>query len=352
MQNAEVLSYENPMTSEVVRRELLIREPFTLIDVGCSGGIHPAWRIFGQQLRALGVDPMIAECERLNAAERNPNVHFYPSFMGLPDNHPFVLQRGSLPRVGNNPWWRLATATAIQLLQKGMQQSEQQVKLNAWNVQKLADPQKTLTMKQLVELKKLDSVDFIKIDIDSADLEVLVSCEEIFAPQQVLGVQLEVNFIGSEHPTDHTLHNTDRLMRRHGFMLADLTMRRYSFSALPAPFTQGGPGPGEFGPPFQGDALYLRDLACPERAELAKSYSAAKLFKLACLFEIGRLPDCAAEVFVKFADRLESQTQLETLLDLLVPKTPNGKRTDREYMAEFEQGLLRTLHASKSNQAA
>ena len=40
-------------------------ELFTHIDVGCSGGIDPVWRVFGPRLRAVAFDASLDECERL-----------------------------------------------------------------------------------------------------------------------------------------------------------------------------------------------------------------------------------------------------------------------------------------------
>ena len=35
-------------------------DPFTLIDVGCRGGIHSRWQAFGDNLKAYAIDPLIA----------------------------------------------------------------------------------------------------------------------------------------------------------------------------------------------------------------------------------------------------------------------------------------------------
>jgi hypothetical protein len=40
-----------------------------MIDVGCSGGLHPIFERFGPDILAHGFDPVIVECERLAAAE-------------------------------------------------------------------------------------------------------------------------------------------------------------------------------------------------------------------------------------------------------------------------------------------
>ncbi|HEY0418054.1 MAG TPA: hypothetical protein VGC80_00900 [Acetobacteraceae bacterium] len=54
--------------------EQLGGEEFRLLDVGCSGGLHPSWRAFGSRLRAWGFDPDAAECARLAALEALPGV--------------------------------------------------------------------------------------------------------------------------------------------------------------------------------------------------------------------------------------------------------------------------------------
>src|SRR6185312_8270234 len=56
--------------------ERLKNERFTLVDVGCSGGLEPAWRVFGDRLRAIGFDASASECRRLAAEETNPDVHY------------------------------------------------------------------------------------------------------------------------------------------------------------------------------------------------------------------------------------------------------------------------------------
>ena len=54
---------------------------FSLLDVGCSGGIDPRWRAFGRSLRALAIDASIAECERLRQAENNRDIDYITAFV-------------------------------------------------------------------------------------------------------------------------------------------------------------------------------------------------------------------------------------------------------------------------------
>src|SRR5262249_43176384 len=69
-------------------------DPFVLIDVGCSGGIESIWRECGDNLVAHGFDPMIDECERLQAAERFRGVKYHARYVGLTPEHEFVRRKG------------------------------------------------------------------------------------------------------------------------------------------------------------------------------------------------------------------------------------------------------------------
>ena len=183
--------------------------------------------------------------------------------------------------------------------------------------------------------ERLETVDFLKIDVDGPDLEVLESARRTLVEGRVLGVGMEVNWFGSANPTEHTFHNTDRMLREQGFALYGLTIRRYSRSDLPAPFECDTYARTLFGQPYQGDAVYLRDLAAPHLEDLARDYPSDKLLKLACLYELFRLPDCAAEMLNVFTPRLETFGDREPLLDALTPPLLGGRLTYREYLQAF-----------------
>jgi hypothetical protein len=155
----------------------------------------------------------------------------------------------------------------------------------------------------------------------------------------VLGVGLEVNFVGSEADTDHTFHNTDRFMRSHGFDLFGLSVRRYSNKILPGRYVSSTPAQSEFGRPLQGDALYARDVAGPDASALADRLSDEKLAKLAAIFSLSQLPDCAAEVLVRFRARLSKIVDVDRSLDLLADQAQVDSWRHfsyRSYMAAFE----------------
>ena len=161
-------------------------------------------------------------------------------------------------------------------------------------------------MDEIVRDERLPTVDFLKVDVDGPDLDVLESARDVLAAKQVLGVAMEVNWFGTPNPTEHTFHNTDLLLRQQGFTLFGVTVRRYSRIDLPAPFEREIYAQTTFGQPYQGDAIYVRDLAAPDQQDLADSYPAEKLVKLASVYELIGLPDCAAEVLNRFQPTADS----------------------------------------------
>ena len=202
---------------------------------------------------------------------------------------------------------------------------------------RLADPASLVGVDEIVREERLATVDFLKVDVDGPDLDVLESARDVLAARQVLGVAVEVNWFGTPNPTEHTFHNTDVLLREQGFALFGVTVRRYSRTDLPAPFEHEIYAQTTFGQPYQGDAIYFRDLAAPDQQDLADSYPADKFAKLASVYELCGLPDCAAEVLNRFRPRLAELGDTDALLDALTPPLLGEQLTYREYMSRFEE---------------
>jgi hypothetical protein len=186
-----------------------------------------------------------------------------------------------------------------------------------------------------LEGQHVTSVDFVKTDTDGGDLDVLLSFEEMIAPAGVLGFMVETMFTGSDDESVHTFHNVDRLLKRHGFMLSAITANRYSRAALPAQFKYSIMAQTVSGQPLWGDLVYLRDAVHPDHVRFGE-LSPIKLLKLASLYELFRVPDCAAEILVAHRDRLSPLVDVDRMLDLLTPPLDGQVVSYREYIAAFE----------------
>jgi hypothetical protein len=320
--------------------ERLQDERFTLIDVGCSGGIHPVWRVFGDGLRAFGLDPNVEEVSRLSKAEDLPGVSYIPGFVGLPPEDPDAMRFPTRNFWTRNPWDRLSVVRTLERRATQLAEAsvEDKTEHNVWSQVVLTDPMKPVILPRFLSDHGVADIDFIKIDIDGADFLILRSLKSVLDDANVVGVGIEVNFFGSEDPNANTFHNVDRFMKSCGFELFSLSTRHYSVAALPAPYLGRVPGQGVWGRPLQGDAIYFRDAAAKENVRWASSASPRKLAKLAALFSLVGLPDCAAEVLQRFRPAIGTVIDTSIGLDCLVAQCPSAVRSSKydDYIADFE----------------
>ena len=332
MDPAPVIDYIN---------QILPAARFTLVDVGCSGGLSGEWRRFGRRLRAFAFDPSVEEVERLRRVETSEDVKYVAAFATIPKDHPFAQKKGERDHWGRNPWARLSVTKWLEntASERAELDSGDLASSGLWAETRLVDPAQEIVIPEYLRDVGVDNVDFVKIDIDGKDLEVLHSLDAVLDEFNILGLMLEVNFFGSDAETDHTFHNTDRFLKSKRFELFDLTTRRYSMATLPGPYMYNAPGENRFGRVLQGDALYLRDLANPINADLVSGMTADRLLNLICLFALFRLPDCAAEIAVAFRDKLRLVGDVDHLLDLLAAQAQTSVHSPlqyEEYLSRFE----------------
>jgi hypothetical protein len=307
--------------------------PFRLVDVGCSGGLDPRWRAFGSRLRAIGIDASRAECARLAKAETLPGVEYVPTFVAGVVGKPVDLERGQASPLIMAVRERLSfmRTREIRAARLAKAEIEEQLRHNAWEMTDLADSTCPVMVADLLAARDWREFDYLKIDIDGSDFEVLRTFDGKLGAAGVLGVQLEVNFIGTESDADHTFHNTDRFMRRQGYELMRLDVRNYSSRALPGRYVWPTPAETLFGRPFQGEAWYARDF---EGAAL----DPAKLLKLAAIYSAIGVPDMAAELLLKRGDELDD-FDIDRALDLLAAQAQpeRARKLDYHgYMQGFE----------------
>jgi Methyltransferase FkbM domain len=292
---------------------------FHLVDVGCSGGIDRQWRRWRGGLRVVGIDPDVGEIERLRAQEKHPGVTYLNAFAGIAADHPFAIKERGTPDLARNPWARLSTSRYMELAYPERTQVSEKEKrsANLWADTRLADAASPVILPEYLNSCGITSLDFLKIDVDGKDYDVLHSFDQALTELGILGVGIEVRFWGSNEETDGTFHNVDRFLKQRGFELFNLTIRRYSTGALPSRFVGRAPGATQMGRVHQGDAMYARDLASGIYQDFAESLPAEKILNLVVILAIFDLPDCAAEVVLKYQTLLSPRWDVERMLDLL-----------------------------------
>lgn len=325
--NTPRVNWNPPLTKHLAGIGTFRERPFHLVDVGASGGIDGYWEIFGEGLHAFGFDGLTKEVERLNRAKGGRNQHYYAYLVGDKSYHP----PQGVP--DTQPFARTSAVRAAEI-----------TKCNYAGTYF----DQTGACVYATEMIELDSfflqdnpsdVDFLKVDTDGSDYQVLTGARQLLTSRPVLGVAVECQFHGLVHDESNTFRNIDRLLTSLGFSLFDLEVYRYSRAALPKPFVYNIPAQTVGGQVLWGDALYLRDAAKNDyESEWSIAFPAHKIIKLACIFEIFGLEDCAAELLLKYRNELVGLLEIERSLDMLTRATEGQKPSPyRRHIERFEQ---------------
>ena len=144
----------------------------------------------------------------------------------------------------------------------------------------------TTTLDQFCETESIANIDFLQIDVQGADLDVLKGSANLLS-RSVLGVQIEVEFspLYDEQPL---FRDIDKYLDKYGFSLFDLllTRRTRARSPIRSQFREGQL--------LWGDAIYFRDLISDKK--FSDSEAPEQILKLACLADILHFPDYSLEL--------------------------------------------------------
>lgn len=324
-------SIPNPLFAQfLVGGGRFAKNPFILADVGVGGGIHECWKVFGDDLRVWGFDPLEGEVDLLNRENHGGRHVYIASKVGSPTfTRAEQLNENGVSILNDHCWDRLATMKAIGLLNAfGMERYDRS------GLCKISD--RTVSLDEFFLDQGREPPNFIKIDTDGFDIEVLHGSSRLLKDGRLLGLSVESQFVGNIGPTANVFSNIDSLVRSHGFTLFDLDPVRYSRGNLPAPFTAPAPVQSHSGQLIWGEALYFRDFTHPDyEAMWGISPGSDEILKLCCLFDISALSDCAADLLVKYSDRFEPGFT-GRCLDMLTPPLNGKKVSHSEYMSAFE----------------
>lgn len=145
----------------------------------------------------------------------------------------------------------------------------------------------TTTLDLFCQTEGVTEVDFLQIDVQGADLQVLEGSAALLE-QSVWAIQIEVE--PSPLYCDQPLFaDVDTYLRRREFTLFDLKLARRVRSRSPI---QSPSHPGQI---LWGDAYYFYDLLRQDMA-LSRTTTPAHLLKLACIADVMQFSDYALEV--------------------------------------------------------
>jgi FkbM family methyltransferase len=322
----------NPRTLRSLGALLAAGERFVLMDVGARGGVSAQWQPIADLARVIGFEPDQVECDRLNAA--GTGMEFHPCALhSSPGEHVFYLTESEFCHGFRpcDPKYFDRFPNAVNNRVRG------EVRMRADSLDNFAHS------------ARLEHIDFIKIDTEGSELDILQGGRGSLHAKQVLGLLVEV-WWDPRLKNQPSFSEMDTFIRRQGFTLFDLECQRYPRNSLPVGrITRAWRSPRRprfvrriadalshatpyrhHGQILTGDALYFRDPVWDLRERTsAFDWNDDTILRLVGLLDLYGYPDFAIEILDFYRDRFARPVNVDGLIDALVPPIDGALSMER-----------------------
>ena len=226
----------------------LERDRLRLFDIGARGGIDPRWRRYAAYLEVVAFEPDPSECDRLNreAASLPYPARFLNGALWreMRSDVPFHVANWEVASSiypPNSAFLSSFPAAATMLDTK---------------------EQRRISTTTLDEVQRTEGLapDCLKLDVEGAELDVLLGGEGVLGDVLVLEIEVEFSPLFNGQPM---FWDVDAHLRERGWRL--LGLRRNSWRRIPQASTSA---PGYGGQLIAADALYVNERAISGALEL------------------------------------------------------------------------------------
>lgn len=289
----------------------LLERPFTLVDIGVQGGIHPRWEALGDQLRVYGFDAL-EDAIRPLAAQAKPGRRYFAQALGDEDGERMLHVRG----VSHSSSLYPQEGPSRYTVDPGV---EHTLARRAVPINRLD----TLVAKGMVPLP-----DFIKIDCEGAEPEILRGARTTLTQGDVLGVEIETNFnLSPILPHGHFWACQQALLPA-GLLLFNLDHDRTSLRAFteqarllrrPAARFASISRPSTFNVLLCRDFVFEKNSPESFPAGRPIAPSADQLIKTAIILDLYGMLDAAFDLLAAFPEILGDRLPVDRAASLLIP---------------------------------
>lgn len=297
-------------------------EKFIIVDIGSRNGIEKDWQPLHKLANIIGFEADPGEASRLNAENEKSsiNIHHYPYALsdidGTREFYVTNFAQSSGFYEQNPNWVKRFPITEQDVVKK--------ILLN------------TITLDSFVKKEALTHIDFIKIDVEGAELDILKGAHDSLQNRHVLGIKTEFWWDPEiKQAGQPSFAELDTYIRGHGFKFFDLNLHYYPRNSVPSGRITGqfdNPEAKErlkyrqleYGQAWTGDAIYFRDPVgehINNQEFNSETWSTGRLLRLCALLDIYDYGDAAIEILDYFRKRISKHLSLDIdkLYDLLTP---------------------------------
>jgi FkbM family methyltransferase len=324
----DLYHHDQPSFTRWIIENGLLREPFVVIDVGVQGGEHPRWEFLGDQVRVYGFDAISEAIDRIKAKGERP--------------HRFYLNIALGDEEGEREFYVPANTFSASFYEDRS--------LAAAGDDRHGDGTPGA---RLVPIRRLDTLfangeipaaDYIKVDCEGFDPEVLRGARHYLAKSNCLCVTIETNFGVSPIYPRTPFVDICEIMAQNRLLVADLNAVRRARASYRAALERH-PWPAadplhdvpylDVGQPGTFDFVFCRDFVAEHVSpnsfatlpDAVTEPTLDKLIKAMINFELHGLMDCAVDLAEHFRETLAERLDVDEATALLCRRPPHARNT-------------------------
>ncbi len=292
------------------------KRSLVIMDIGARDGIDSAWTSVVPIADFIFFEPDAKECARLRGEwgeARVSRMHYYPIAVDAKTGR----RRFYITKFPQSSSFFPTNQALMNRYPMKTTETVREVEV------------KTVSLDRFIKTTKFDHVDFIKIDVEGAEYDVLKGARKMLASHKVLGLKVELP-LHPDYRKTKSMSDIDAFLRECGFHLFDMSFLRFPRWTLPYGRLHGSLVGNQFniamglrcdyGQIQAGDGLYFRDPVA-DRIQNAFSldWDADSLLRLCALLDVYDYGDCAIEILETFRGDILAEVDVDPLMDALVP---------------------------------
>jgi len=268
-----------------------------ILDIGCFGDSIPEQYSSQKNINFYGVD---IDKNNINLLKKkysnNKNYFFYNNKVIEPKNlsrfhkiykHDF-----------KNKYKNIAFESATYQKYSEINKSADQIGQNQTNAP--AKPSEA-TIDEILLKNNIDNINFLKIDIDSNDTDVLYGSENLLKNDNLFGIKVEVNYtnpVSSKNIYEPYLYLSD-----HNFVLHKIITSSYASDKIPEKFFYNFSAQNFNGTDLYGDLIFFKTLD----NNFIQTLNEDQLINYCRILEIHNLNGIAAEILLTNKNKFNSK---------------------------------------------